>query len=68
MNFQTASPALTIKAIEDGDVAEVVALWQRCGSTRAWNDPAGDIALARKETNATVLLGRNDGTLVVCRP
>ena len=64
MNFQTASPALTIKAIEDGDVAEVVALWQRCGSTRAWNDPAGDIALARKETNATVLLGRNDGALV----
>ena len=64
MNFQTSSPALTIKAIEDGDVAEVVALWQRYGSTRAWNDPAGDIALARKETNATVLLGRNDGALV----
>jgi GNAT superfamily N-acetyltransferase len=42
----------------------VVALWQRYGSTRAWNDPAGDIALARKETNATVLLGRNDGALV----
>jgi GNAT superfamily N-acetyltransferase len=64
VNFQTASSALTIKAIEDGDIAEVVALWQRCGSTRAWNDPAGDIALARKETNATVLLGRNDGALV----
>ncbi len=64
MNFQTAGHALTIKAIEDGDVAEVIALWQRCGSTRAWNDPAGDIALARKETNATVLLGRNDGALV----
>ena len=64
MNFQTAGHALTIKAIEDGDVAEVIALWQRCGSTRAWNDPAGDIALARKETNATVLLGRNDSALV----
>jgi ribosomal protein S18 acetylase RimI-like enzyme len=64
VNFQTESHALTIKVIEDGDVAEVIALWQRCGSTRAWNDPAGDIALARKETNATVLLGRNDGALV----
>ena len=64
MNFQTESHALTIKAIEDGDVAEVIALWQRCGSTRAWNDPARDIALARKETNATVLLGRKDGDLV----
>jgi hypothetical protein len=29
VNFQTASPAVTIKAIEDGDIAEVVALWQR---------------------------------------
>ena len=64
MNSRTASHALTIKAIEDGDTAEVIALWQRCGSTRPWNDPAGDIALARKETNATVLLGRYDGALV----
>src|SRR6476659_7616516 len=42
--------------------------WLLCGSVTggraAWNDPAGDIALARKETNATVLLGRNDGALV----
>jgi ribosomal protein S18 acetylase RimI-like enzyme len=58
-----SSPPLSITAIEDGDVADVIALWQRCGSTRAWNDPAGDIALARKGTNATVLLGRNDGVL-----
>jgi ribosomal protein S18 acetylase RimI-like enzyme len=59
-----SSPQLSIAPIEDGDVADVIALWQRCGSTRAWNDPAGDIARARKETNATVLLGRNDGALI----
>jgi ribosomal protein S18 acetylase RimI-like enzyme len=59
-----AGHPLSIAAIEDRDIAEVVALWQRCGSTRAWNDPAADIALARKATNATVLLGRNDGGLV----
>ena len=64
MNSQPASRALNIRVIEDGDIADVIALWQRCGSTRPWNDPAGDIALARKETNATVLLGRNDGALV----
>jgi ribosomal protein S18 acetylase RimI-like enzyme len=64
VNSNTASPALTITAIEDSDVAEVIALWQRCGSTREWNDPAGDIALARKEANSTVLLGRDDGVLV----
>jgi ribosomal protein S18 acetylase RimI-like enzyme len=62
-SFATAD-GLTITAIEDGDVPEVIALWERCGSTRAWNDPAGDIALARKESNATVLLGRSGGTLV----
>ena len=59
-----ASGILTITAIEDCDIADVIALWQRCGSTREWNDPAGDIALARKETNATVLVGRNDGAVV----
>jgi ribosomal protein S18 acetylase RimI-like enzyme len=64
VNSNPANHALTIEAIEDGNVTEVIALWQRCGSLRAWNDPARDIALARKETNATVLLGRNDGALV----
>jgi ribosomal protein S18 acetylase RimI-like enzyme len=59
-----SSAALSIAAIEDSDLPEVIALWQRCGSTRAWNDPAADIARARKESNATVLLGRSDGVLV----
>jgi ribosomal protein S18 acetylase RimI-like enzyme len=57
--------ALDIKAIEDRDVPEVTALWARCGLTRSWNDPAGDIALARKEANATVLLGRDTSGAVV---
>jgi hypothetical protein len=64
VNSQNATGALSIKPIEDGDVTEVIALWQRCGSTRAWNDPAADIALVRREANATVLLGRNDSALV----
>jgi ribosomal protein S18 acetylase RimI-like enzyme len=64
VNPNTAGHTLTIRAIEDGDITEVIALWQRCGSTRPWNDTAGDIALARNGTNATVLLGRNDGALV----
>ncbi len=59
-----AGQTLTITAVEDDDIADVIALWQRCGLTREWNDPAGDIALARREANATVLLGRNEGALV----
>jgi ribosomal protein S18 acetylase RimI-like enzyme len=64
VNSKTVPHALTIKAIEDDDIAELIALWQRCGSTRSWNDPVGDIALARKEANATVLMGRSDGAVV----
>jgi ribosomal protein S18 acetylase RimI-like enzyme len=64
VNSSTSTVALTVKPIEDSDIPEVIALWQRCGSTRPWNDPAADIALARKGNNATVLLGRSDGALV----
>jgi len=46
-----APELLTITAIDDDDVTDVVALWQRCGSPRAWNDPKSDIALARREAN-----------------
>jgi ribosomal protein S18 acetylase RimI-like enzyme len=64
VNSPTDNSLLTVAAIDDGDIPEVIALWQRCGSTRAWNDPAADIALARKQANATVLVGRNGGELV----
>ena len=56
--------ALKIAPIDESDVASVVALWQACGLTRPWNDPEADIALARKNPNATILLGR-DGERVV---
>jgi ribosomal protein S18 acetylase RimI-like enzyme len=60
----TAAPLLQIAPIEDADIAAVIALWQRCGLTRPWNDPAADIALARKGANAAVLGGREGGAVV----
>ena len=62
----SAAPAraLTVAPIGDGDVADVIALWQRCGLTRPWNDPASDIALARKGENAAMLAGRDDSGIV----
>ena len=54
---------LAIAPITDADVAPVIALWQRCGLTRPWNDPASDIAFVRKGANATVLIGRADGAI-----
>jgi ribosomal protein S18 acetylase RimI-like enzyme len=64
MPFSAAGPALTIAAIKDADVGGVIALWQACGLTRPWNDPAADIALARREPNSSVLVGREDGRIV----
>jgi len=58
------SAALTIAPIEDADIAAVIALWQRCDLTRPWNDPAADIAMARRGANATVLVGRDGGDIV----
>jgi ribosomal protein S18 acetylase RimI-like enzyme len=56
--------ALSIAPIGDGDVAAVVALWQRCELTRPWNDPAADIALARRGPNSALLIGRDGETIV----
>ncbi len=56
--------AIAIDPIADADVEPVVALWQRCGLTRPWNDPHADIALARRRDNSTVLVGRHSGTIV----
>ena len=57
-------PTLAIADIADADVAAVIALWQACGLTRPWNDPASDIALARRGPNSTVLVGRDSGAIV----
>jgi ribosomal protein S18 acetylase RimI-like enzyme len=59
-----AVPALAVADIRDADVAPVIALWQACGLTRPWTDPAADIALARREPNSTILIGRADDAIV----
>jgi len=64
MALAAPAPALTVAPIGDGDVADVIVLWHRCGLTRPWNDPASDIALARKGENAAMLAGRDDGGIV----
>jgi ribosomal protein S18 acetylase RimI-like enzyme len=59
-----SSAALAIAPIEDGDVTAVIALWERCGLTRPWNDPAADIALARRGAHSTILVGRDGGAII----
>jgi ribosomal protein S18 acetylase RimI-like enzyme len=66
VNIPPAATAdgLKITTVEDRDIAEVIALWQRCGLTRPWNDPTADIALARRGPNSTILIGRADNHIV----
>ena len=56
--------ALSIAPIGDADVADVIALWHACGLTRPWNDPAADIALARRGPNSAILIGRDGGAMI----
>lgn len=55
---------LEIRAFEDADEPEVVALWHASGVARPWNDPARDIAFARKGPHSTVLVGLEAGRVV----
>jgi ribosomal protein S18 acetylase RimI-like enzyme len=64
VNVPISPSPLAIATIADADIEAVVALWQRCGLTRPWNDPHADIALARRNANSTVLVGR-DGDAIV---
>jgi ribosomal protein S18 acetylase RimI-like enzyme len=58
------SDTLSIAPLDDSDIAAVTALWERCGLVRPWNDPAADIALARRGPNSTLLVGRDADRIV----
>jgi ribosomal protein S18 acetylase RimI-like enzyme len=58
------SAALAIAPLDPADTAAVVALWERCGLTRPWNDPHADIALALRGPNSTILIGREADAVV----
>jgi ribosomal protein S18 acetylase RimI-like enzyme len=59
-----AAQGLAIAPMADADSDAVVALWQRCGLTRPWNDPTADVAFARRGPNSDILVGRRDGVIV----
>ncbi|HTU09810.1 MAG TPA: GNAT family acetyltransferase [Allosphingosinicella sp.] len=45
------------------DAAATIALWEACGLTRPWNDPAGDFRLAVEGATSAVLLLRDGDAL-----
>jgi ribosomal protein S18 acetylase RimI-like enzyme len=53
-----------IRAYRDSDLDEVVRLWDACGLNVPHNDPADDIALVRRSSNAALLLAHAGPRLV----
>lgn len=54
---------MKVASLTQADIPGVINLWQRCGLVRPWNDPEADIALARRDGNADVLVGRDGDTI-----
>ena len=55
---------IDIRPFAPGDTQAVVALWERCGLTRAWNDPRKDIARKLK-VDADLFLVATIGDAIV---
>lgn len=51
---------MQIRAFRPEDQDAVIALWQRCGLTRPWNDPAMDIERKCSEDPTLFLVGTDD--------
>ncbi len=52
---------MQIRPFETADEDAVIALWERCGLTRPWNDPRKDIRRKRRERPDHFLVGVVDG-------
>ncbi|WP_419307197.1 GNAT family acetyltransferase [Chromohalobacter israelensis] len=55
---------MQIRAFRDTDEAAIIALWERCGLTRPWNDPRRDIARKLAEDPRLFLVGERDGDVI----
>lgn len=55
---------VALRAFADADEDAVVALWERCGLTRPWNDPHRDIARKRTVQPELFLVAEDAGAIV----
>ena len=55
---------MEIRPIEDKDIAQVIALWEKCGLTRAYNDPLRDLEFALSGPSSEILVGEENGVLI----
>ena len=58
------SKLLKISEFMDDQSDHVIALWEKCGLTRSWNNPEKDIARKNSDQNSKFLIGQIDGVLL----
>jgi ribosomal protein S18 acetylase RimI-like enzyme len=56
--------SLATRPAREDDAGSVIALWERCGLTRAWNDPQADFARALDGPASAVLLSEEAGLTI----
>ena len=55
---------MEISEFQDHQTEDVVALWQRCGLTRPWNDPYKDILRKQTDKNGKFFVGHEANRLI----
>ena len=58
------SNLLKICEFMDDQSDHAIALWEKCGLTRSWNNPEKDIARKNSDQNSKFLIGQIDGALL----
>ena len=55
---------MKISEFTDDQSDKVIALWEKCGLTRSWNNPEKDIARKNNDKNGKFLIGQIDEVLM----
>ena len=58
------SKLMKISEFTDDQSDKVIALWEKCGLTRSWNNPEKDIARKNNDKNGKFLIGQIDEVLM----
>ncbi len=56
--------SLIVRDFEEADRSGLIALWERCGLTRPWNDASSDIDLAVAAADGAVLVGTLEARMI----
>ena len=58
------SNKLKFRSLEEGQEAELEALWEACGLVRPWNKPQKDIEFAMSGDESDILVAEENGAII----